>query len=683
MSGAGLAHLVGRAALVEDRVRALVELRRSDDPAPDDAFRGLYVNDETVDRLLAGPLAPVGWSDDPDAEGGGRPAVEASAAAAEVDGDEVRLRRLARDAGLTDLDVELLVVALLPDLDARFERLYGYLNDDVTRRRASVGLALELAGGSTLMAATRARLEPSGPLLRHGLVLLEDGERPFLTRGLRVPDRVVAHLLGDDAPPVALAAALVEAVPYDHPLAARLARALRVGRALVHLRERVPGTGSGLAVAALAGVGRAPVVVDLGRADLDANALPLALREALLRGGGLVAGPVESLAERTPEALVALADAVVPVLLVGTASWDPRWSVRPPLTLEVPVPDRADRLARWRFELGTDALGAEAELLTGHLALGPGQVRAAVAAARSAAELDGGPIGPEELRRGVRGQNAAGLERLARRIEPEVGWDDLVLTPGVRRSLQDVAARARHRDTVLTRWRMRRGGGRGIGVTALFAGDSGTGKTMSAEVIATDLRLDLYTVNLATVVDKYVGETEKNLERIFTEAAGVNAVLFFDEADAIFGKRSEVRDAHDRYANIESAYLLQRLETFDGLAVLATNLRSNIDDAFTRRLDAIVDFPAPAADLRRSLWERCLTPPLPVDPDVDLDFLAAAFELAGGNIRSASTTAAYLAAADGTPVTMTHVVTAVEQEYRKLGRLVLEREFGRYHALVS
>ncbi|MGB4271349.1 MAG: ATP-binding protein, partial [Propionicimonas sp.] len=272
-----------------------------------------------------------------------------------------------------------------------------------------------------------------------------------------------------------------------------------------------------------------------------------------------------------------------------------------------------------------------------------------------------------------------GLERLARRIEPEVGWEDLVVTPAVRRALTDLAARARHRDRVLADWRMRRGGGRGHGVTALFAGDSGTGKTLSAEVIASDLGLDLYTVNLATVVDKYIGETEKNLERIFAEASGVNAVLFFDEADAIFGKRSDVKDAHDRYANIESAYLLQRMETFDGLAVLATNLRANIDEAFTRRLDTIIDFPAPAPPLRLTLWQRCLAPPLPVADDLDFGFLAEAFDLAGGNIRSASTTAAYLAAATGGPVTMRLLVQAVEQEYRKLGRLVLEREFGRFY----
>jgi SpoVK/Ycf46/Vps4 family AAA+-type ATPase len=229
---------------------------------------------------------------------------------------------------------------------------------------------------------------------------------------------------------------------------------------------------------------------------------------------------------------------------------------------------------------------------------------------------------------------------------------------------------------------MRRGGGRGRGITSLFAGDSGTGKTMSAEVIAGDLGLDLYTVNLATVVDKYVGETEKNLERIFAEAGGVNAVLLFDEADAIFGKRSEVRDAHDRYANIESAYLLQRMETFDGLAILATNLRANIDDAFTRRLDAIVDFPAPTEDLRLALWDRCLAPPLPRSDDLDLSFCARAFELSGGNIRSAAITAAYLAAGKGGEVGMAEVIAAVQTEYRKLGRLVHEREFGRYLSLV-
>jgi SpoVK/Ycf46/Vps4 family AAA+-type ATPase len=248
-------------------------------------------------------------------------------------------------------------------------------------------------------------------------------------------------------------------------------------------------------------------------------------------------------------------------------------------------------------------------------------------------------------------------------------------------SLRDLAARARHRERVLGEWRMRPGGGRGTGITALFAGDPGTGKTMSAEVVASELGLDLYVVNLATVVDKYIGETEKNLDRIFAESDDVNGVLLFDEADALFGQRSEVRDSHDRYANIEVAYLLQRMETFDGLAVLATNLRSNLDEAFTRRLDLIVDFPMPDRDLRRGLWAHCLSP-LSIGGDVDLDFCAEAFELSGGDIRSIAVTIAYRAAAGDHDVSMADVIAAVGQEYRKLGRLCLEAEFGPYYPLL-
>ncbi len=680
MTGASLRHLLARAALVEQRVRSLVAERRQLDPTPDDPFRGLYLSDDAVARLLVG--------DGPETVLLDRSAldrIEDEATAAAADGNDVRLRRLSVQARLTALDTELLITALLPDLDSRFERFYGYLNDDVTRRRASIGLALQLAGASDLAGEARSRLEASRPLVSQGLVVVEDQDRPLLTRGLRVPDRVVAHLLGDDAPDPALGGLLTETSEIDGPLAEQIAHAMNSGVHLFYLGDRGTGTAPAIAAGALTAIGRSAVALDLGRLARNADpstAARLAVREALLRDAGLVAWPLDQVTDGHPEVIATLAEADAPVLLCGAATWDPLWSARHPVSVEALGPPGGDRTALWRRELtaaGTTASGLDLDRLVGHLALGPTQISRAVRMAATTARLRDGLIDADDLRRGVRSQNAAGLERLARRTEPEVGWDDLVLTPTVRRSLVELAARARHRDQVLTQWRMRRGGGRGRGVIALFAGDSGTGKTMSAEVIAGDLGLDLYTVNLATVVDKYIGETEKNLERIFSEAAGVNAVLFFDEADAIFGKRSDVKDAHDRYANIESAYLLQRLETFDGLAVLATNLRSNIDEAFVRRLDAIIDFPAPAAELRRSLWERCLAYPLPLADDLDLTFLAESFELAGGNIRSAATTAAYLAAALESPVGMQQVVDAVEQEYRKLGRLVLEREFGRYY----
>jgi len=198
-------------------------------------------------------------------------------------------------------------------------------------------------------------------------------------------------------------------------------------------------------------------------------------------------------------------------------------------------------------------------------------------------------------------------------------------------------------------------------------------------VLASELGLDLYTVDLATVVDKYVGETEKNLDRIFRAARAANAIVFLDEAEAIMGKRSEVKDAHDRYANVEVAYLLQRMELFDGIAILATNLRANLDEAFTRRLDSLVDFPEPEAEYRRRLWERSLGTTMPRTADLNLDFLAESFKLSGGAIRNIAVAAAYAAAEARHPLDMGDLVRATQREYMKLGRMVVESEFGPYY----
>jgi hypothetical protein len=683
VTDASLGYLLRRVGLVEDRIRSLVLHRRADDPAPDDPFRGLYVTEEVVDQLLAQAQDP------PRADGQVRATIEAEADAAVAAGAALRLRDLAFSAGLTELDVELLMICLVPDLDSRFERLYGYLNDDVTRRRATIGLALALADVSAASSAARARLLPGAPLIDRELVTVEDADRPFLTRALRVPDRVTAHLLGDDAVDPALIGLLTDPLPFESEQSSAMARAVAAGQRLIYVREVGIGIGPSVAAAALLANNRPVLGIDLGRTAAGRDprqAIAVAGREALLRGAGVVAGPVEALSQGHQEALRLLADLPVPVAVIGAATWDPQWTDSVPLVLDAPTLTPAERIVLWMREIGRESVGAgntpadarDTSVIPTHFVLGPGQVARAVRAAAAAALVGTGAITADDLRRGARAQNAAGLERLARRVEPAVGWSDIVLPEASRSQLRDLASRARNRDQVLVEWKMRKGGGRGRGVTALFAGDSGTGKTMSAEVIAGELGLDLYTVNLATVVDKYVGETEKNLERIFTEAGGVNAVLLFDEADAIFGKRSEVRDAHDRYANIESAYLLQRMETFDGLAILATNLRSNIDDAFTRRLDMIIDFPAPDETSRLAIWQQCLRPPVPCADGLDLTFCATAFTLSGGNIRSAATTAAYLAAGNNGVIGMPELISAIQQEYRKLGRLVLEREFGPY-----
>ncbi|MFJ2606595.1 MULTISPECIES: AAA family ATPase [unclassified Streptomyces] len=666
-----------RLRAVEERVRRAVAVRRAADPDPDDPYRGQYLAPDAVDRLLDGP------AQDP----AGRTPWQPVAGSV--------LGTLAARFDLSDLDLDLLLVALAPDLDARFERLYGYLNDDLTRRRPTVGLALELCG-LTGAASARFRLAPGAPLIAGGLLEVTEPERPPLSRVLVVPDRVTGHLLGSTRPDPRLAGLLgeVRADPTAEDADVRRA-ALAAATGLVQLRSR-GGDAEGLAVAALDAVGRRPLVLDaaaLARRPADVPDLArVAAFEARLTGAGVVLGPLDALPGQPAErarVLGALCTALrgIPLFTHGTLGWDPAWAADTPVVLTVPAPSPARQAARWRHALdlaaGDGSPVGDADQLARAVAahrLDAGQLRRAADVAVRTARLADRPVHPDDLRTAVRAQNGAGLDRLARRIEPGVGWDDLVLPPTTHRRLRELALRARHREQVLGQWGMRPGGGRGRGVIALFAGESGTGKTMSAEVVAADLGMDLYVVDLSTVVDKYVGETEKNLERIFTEASAVNAVLLFDEADAIFGKRSEVKSAHDRHANIESAYLLQRMESFDGIAVLTTNLRANLDEAFTRRLDVVADFPVPDAGHRLALWERCLGDRLPRAADLDLAFCADHFELAGGSIRACAVTAAYLAAETGEPLTMRQLVTAVAQEYRKLGRLVLEGEFGPYLA---
>ena len=687
-SDPSLSYLLGRLSLVERLVRAAVERRRAVDADPGDRFRGLYISDEQVDGLLDHASGPLVLRVD-EADVALREDLEARATEDERAGAQLRLRALARAFGLEPIDVELLLIALAPDLDPRFERLYGYLHDDVSRRRASVGLAIELCRPAAAWDSgrIRARLGPMAPLLAGRLLLIEDPDRPSLTRPLRVPDRVTAHLLGDDSPDPVVEALLTPSVAVEVDEVDVIARGLGSGLGLVYVRERPGASGQSLGLTALARLGRQAIGLDLGRmaaGDDPALIAVAASREARLRGAGLVVGPVEPLVERGATAVRAFAELPGPVILVGGRDWDPAWSREPPLIVDAPVPALQTRHDMWVTSLnGDQPEGFDPAAATIAFRLTPEQIDRAAQAARHAAMAADRTMTITDVAAGARAQNAAGLERLARRIEPSVGWEDLVLPGVVEAQLRELTARARHRDRVVGEWRMGTAGARGIGITALFAGDSGTGKTMSAEVVGHDLALDVYVIDLSTVVDKYIGETEKNLDRIFTEADRVNGILLFDEADALFGKRSEVKDARDRYANVEVAYLLQRMERFDGVAILTTNLRSNVDEAFVRRLDAIVDFPMPEEEHRRLLWARNLSPELPVQDGIDLDFLARRFKISGGNIRNVCVTAAYLAAAADRSVSMADLVRATEREYRKLGRLTVEAEFGEYYELVT
>ncbi|MCB0966191.1 MAG: ATP-binding protein [Ilumatobacter sp.] len=652
---------LARLHLLNEHVGAAVASMQGESTGPW-SLRGLYISDDDATRIAeSGPEAVDAALGPPDPV----------------------LVEWGRHLGIDPVDVDILIVAAAPDIDRRYEQLFGYLHDDITRRRATVGLALRLAGHEVSDPYARRRLLPEAPLASLALVELEEPDRPFLTRSLRVPDRVAMAMLGDDRPVPTVS--LVRSADVVNEWVRRLAGTFDRSRPLlVHVRDRPERTAAALAAAALVESYGEAVHIRLqpGRTSWPA-VLDDAVREAVLRGCGLVVEAVDDVVSTEPRMIERLAALPRPVVLTGRLDWESDWAECVPLALEAPALEPFEQICSWRRAVGSSAADLDVESATSAFRLGPDRIRRAADAARLASFHRDDGLAVDDLQWGARQQNGAGLRRLARRIVPEATWDDLVLDPEITRSVREVVSRVRHRAFVLGEWKLRRGGGRGDGITAMFAGPSGTGKTLAAEVIAGDLGVDLHTVDLATVVDKYIGETEKNLDRIFDEAEQVNTVLFFDEADALFGKRSEVKDARDRYANVEVAYLLQRMERFDGAAILATNLKLNIDEAFARRLDLVVEFEKPDATERRHLWSVIAGRDLPLADDVDLAFLGDSFDLAGGDIRNAVTTAAYLAADRGGRVEMTDCVRAVAREYRKLGRLCLPHEFGAWFEVLD
>jgi hypothetical protein len=429
----------------------------------------------------------------------------------------------------------------------------------------------------------------------------------------------------------------------------------------------------------LASAAQAPLMLlgvrELDRPEAMADArLAAALAQALLCLDGLedLTPSERSLLLRTvdesPERIV---------LVTGHRRDAVALSDRAALVIEVPYPSFAERARAWdelagahdtrdvaaKFRLSIEQIGAAAEV----------SLISARSRDRAAPEA-------EDLDLGARHASSSRLGELATQLEPGYVWGDLVLPERQLDLLRSISAYLRHRDRVLSEWGYEKTVSRTQGLKVLFAGESGTGKTMAAQVLGAELGLDLFRVDLAAIVSKYIGETEKNLERIFAAADGSNAILFFDEADALFGKRSEVSDSHDRYANIEVAYLLQRMERYPGAVILATNFRRNIDDAFVRRLDFVIDFPFPEPDDRRRIWQLVLPRAAPIADDVDLNFLANQFKLSGGAIRNCSLAAAFRAADEGTKIEMQHLVRAVAQEYGKQGRLTLEADFERFHS---
>ncbi|APR88327.1 Cell division protein FtsH [Minicystis rosea] len=685
------------------------------------APRAFSATEEDVDTVLGRPPGQPIWAAAPAAPALAKVQALAEQKAAEIAarqaesarrGIPLRLSSIAARFALDRAAMDVLLIALAPELDVRYERLFVYLNDDVSCRRPTVAAALGLLCASfTERLAARAWFAAAAPLRRHALLHVEpdpsDRRCSLLRCALQLDERIIAYLHDSDALDPVLA-------PHARLIAPRtrlddllLPGALKQGLSrfvLDHLRTGAPGpivylqgprgSGKKATAEALAGeMGSTLLVADMAAL---AAAGDQALRETVSRFGreavlqravihwdgidALLSGGAERAAARTA-LLAAIETHPGAMFLAGAEPWEPSSTLvgRAFLRVELPRPSLPEQMTLWTRALDTDpastdgsSTGVDLEVLTSMFRLNGGQIRDAAAAARALARFRDGSDTPtlDDLGRACRLHTSRELTTLARSVPPQHRWEDLVL-PGERLAqLKEICAHVKHRSRVLGAWGFDRKLSHGKGLCALFVGPPGTGKTMAAGVIAGELGLALYHVDLSTVVSKYIGETEKHLGRLFDDAEASNAVLLFDEADAIFGKRTEARDAHDRHANLETSYLLQRIDAYQGAVILSTNFARNMDEAFLRRLQFIVDFPLPNLAERLRIWDQIWPSDMPRDEDLDAAFLARRLEVSGGHIRNMALSAAFLAAEEGAKVGMRHVLHAARRELAKMGKMV-------------
>jgi AAA+ superfamily predicted ATPase len=694
----------------------------------EDKFDGLYISEEEVDRIVgSSPLASSEELSSPRNSVGLTLAesptkLEDNVAETESkslhQGHLFRLQELGRLFKLSSFEIDILLVCLLPELDLRYQKLYGYLQDDITRRSPTIDLLLHLLCESFEQSPiARQAFLPQAPLMKYHLLRLYGDstprKAPLLAESLQIDERITGYLLEVDQIDARLlpftrltqpSHGLQDVVVPDdtkHRLA-KLAIQFKK-ESLVSYFQGGNGVGKRATAEAMCSeLGVPLLIVDVNRM-VTANVSPelsvsLVFREGLLQNAALYLSSFDMLFSDEKE-LKAGYNAVINeldgytkwVFLSGEKAWEPGSSLpdRQFVSVEFSMPSYLDRKLLWeKCWNGHNQLDADVDLsdLASKFRLSGGQIRDAVAMARNLAlwrDPEQGLVTTGDLSSACRQQSRHNLNTLARKISPKYHWADIVLPRDQMEQLHEICGYVKHYYTVYGDWGFDRKLSLGKGLNVLFAGSSGTGKTMAAEIIADELGLDLYKIDLSAIVSKYIGETEKNLDRIFREGQTSNAILFFDEADALFGKRSEVRDSHDRYANIEVAYLLQKMDEYDGVVILATNLRKNMDDAFARRMHFSLEFPIPDVSDRHRIWESIFPPEAPLSKDIDLQFMARQFKITGGNIKNIALGAAFLAAENGGYIDIESLIRATKREYQKMGRLCTEGEFAQYFELVK
>ncbi|MBP1966342.1 ATP-binding protein [Paenibacillus aceris] len=721
-------HYKDELILLDKKLELLYKRRQKLTPDPQtDSFRGMFVSEDEFIRLIG----EQGWDADPQGE---EPAL-----LEDIQEMETYIAKRVEESrkknvflplsyvtsvfGLSAIEERFVMLGLAVELDRKYERIFGFLQDDLTSKTPVISLALQVACShpEDMRAARTTFMVPEGRLARY-LLQREEQEirgQSLLSKPLVLDKRIVTFLLDSGEMDPKLKPA-VEMVYPDEELAPLLVQEDFQQRLRGFIREAQqapeaerkrlafhlwgnPGAGKKLQVKHFSSYFNKPLLI-ANLADVLLHAasfeeqVSAIVREAILHQAVLCFTRLEALYPEEPDLAAQQRLGRFHELLGGYGgmvfllagkfarlNWKPK--ERLILEHELQVPDEGGRERLWAAfarELGVSA-GVDFRVMSGKFRFTPGQIHRALTLARGysawqrepqAAALES--LNTAALYKACYQQVQHKLERKATRIEPRYQWGDIILPPEQKDQLRNACNQVKYRGVVYSDWGFEKKLAYGKGLSMLFAGPPGTGKTMSAQVVAGDLQLELYKVDLSQVISKYIGETEKNLHEIFEEAQLSNAVLFFDETDALFGKRSEVKDSHDKYANIETAYLLQKMEEYQGITVLATNLLNNIDEAFLRRINYVIKFPFPDSEYREKIWQSMFPPAAPLSDDVDFRYLAQRYEIAGGNIKNVVLSSAFLAAEAGEPIRMQHIIKSIRHELQKSGKILARQEWEDY-----
>ncbi len=704
--------------------RAVLLARQPSAETTPEEFRGLVVTENEIDQILAAKgLLSERWEraearkpelDRVDSElERRRQEIDARRELSREKGIHLAFPALAAHFNLSPAEVDVLLVALAPEMEPRYETLYAYLQNDVTRKHPSVDLALNLICFSENEKLTaRDIFSPSAPLIANRLLGLgeesQDRQPSLLRKFLKLDENLVRFLL--DRPPKALAgSALItnfgaredlELEPNARQRLENLGSYLKGHpdeSPIIQLIGDAEPSLSDAAELLCSILGKSMLLIDLFLIEGDESRLAGLMRDAILWDALLAVqnrepsgGEEVSQKARQAEAFFwrQLKNFKQLAILLGSASAFSQVPVDLGIwRIEVQRPDFTSRHHAWQTLLGERAEKVDSARLADGFNFGGRRIRQVLGAASGLAALRD-PLSTEpttqDLLDAGRSLTSPQIGRFAIRIDPRYSWDDIVLPGEKKNQLQRLEAWMKYRRRVHQDWGFGQKLSRGKGFNALFTGPSGTGKTMAAEILAHELSLELFQIDLSSVVSKYIGETEKNLSAIFREAEQSQAVLFFDEADSLFGKRTEIKDAHDRYANIEVNYLLQRIDQYEGIVILATNLQRNLDDAFLRRMQEVVEFPFPDETFREKIWKAHFPGEAPRAENIDFQFLARQFKLTGGDVKNIVLAAAFIAARrpESPCIEMSDLIMGTAAELRKQGKLCTQSDFGIYYKVI-